>query len=157
MTSAIAPPATFGPISGSAFTSASPAALEKILDALDVESLEKEHERLLKAIQQLVQSNKEIQEFIELEQQELSDHHKTQRELGLTQEEHSSVEPDPEFVLAIEENKVVIAKYEQTCDHLKKAIQKKHGVSSSHYETKATTSTNPSEEAVASEEGGVFL
>jgi len=159
MTSTIAPPASFGLISGSAFSSASPAVLEKMLDTLDVESLEKELERLQRATQQLVQSNMEIQEFIELEQQDLAAHHQTQKELGLTNEEHSSVEPDPEFVLAIEENKEVIEKYERTCVHLKNAIQKKRGVSSAHYDSaeSTTTTTTAKAEGEPEAEGGVFL
>ncbi|KAG0206659.1 hypothetical protein BGX28_001907 [Mortierella sp. GBA30] len=70
MTSPIAPPAAFGPISGTALTSASPEALAKIFDTLELASLEQENFRLERAIQQLVQSNKEIEDFIELERQE---------------------------------------------------------------------------------------
>ncbi|GJJ78051.1 hypothetical protein EMPS_10410 [Entomortierella parvispora] len=154
MASAIAPPASLGLVSGSAFSSASPAVLEQMLDTLDVESLEKELERLQRATQQLVQSNKEIEEFIELEQQDLLAHHQNQKELGLTNEEHSSVEPDPEFVLAIEENKEVIEKYERTCVHLKTAIQKKRGVSSAQYGSVESTAQGETEAEV---EGGVFL
>ncbi|KAG0273172.1 hypothetical protein BGZ95_011006 [Linnemannia exigua] len=123
--SAIAPPAEFA-ISGTAFASASPEALAKILDTLDLASLEQEHFRLERAIQQLVQSNKEIAEFIEQEQQDLIEFQKTQQ--GSEGAAMGEFEPDPEFVLAIEENKVVIAKYERTCADLWSAIQRKRGV-----------------------------
>ncbi|KAF9340733.1 hypothetical protein BGZ91_000466 [Linnemannia elongata] len=123
--SAIAPPAEFA-ISGTAFASASPEALAKILDTLDLPSLEQEHSRLERAIQQLVQSNKEIAEFIELEQQDLIEFQKQQG--GDGSEAAEAFEADPEFVLAIEENKVVIAKYERTCADLLRAIQRKRGV-----------------------------
>ncbi|KAF8937560.1 hypothetical protein BGZ47_008969 [Haplosporangium gracile] len=123
--SAIAPPAEFA-ISGTAFASASPEALAKVLDTLDLASLEQEHARLERATQQLVQSNKEIAEFIEQEQQDLIDFQKQQgSEAG---EAGEGFEPDPEFVLAIEENKAVIAKYERTCADLLKAIQRKRGI-----------------------------
>lgn len=123
--SAIAPPAEFA-LSGTAFASASPEALAKILDTLDLASLEQEHNRLERAIQQLVQSNKEIEEFIEQEQQDLIEFQKQQS--GGGSETAEAFEADPEFVLAIEENKVVIAKYERTCADLLKAIQRKRGV-----------------------------
>ncbi|KAF9150702.1 hypothetical protein BG015_007472 [Linnemannia schmuckeri] len=123
--SAIAPPAEFA-ISGTAFASASPEALAKILDSLDLASLEQEHARLERATQQLVQSNKEIAEFIEQEQQDLVEFQKQQGSEATEAEE--GFEPDPEFVLAIEENKVVIAKYERTCADLLKAIQRKRGI-----------------------------
>ncbi|KAF8939211.1 hypothetical protein BGZ58_010385 [Dissophora ornata] len=126
MTSAIAPPASFGLISGTAFASASPAALAKILDSLDLASLEQEHSRLQRALQQLEQSNRDITEFIEVEQLELQEAHQA----GGINSDLSSLEPDPEFVLAIEENNVVIAKYEKTCADLMSAIQKKRNESS---------------------------
>lgn len=121
---AIAPPAEFA-ISGTAFTSASPEALAKILDTLDLASLQQEHARLERAIQQLLQSNKEIAEFIEQEQEDLI---AFQQQQGGGDTNGEGFEPDPEFVLAIEENKVVIAKYEGTCADLLKAIQRKRGV-----------------------------
>ncbi|KAK3836744.1 MAG: hypothetical protein J3R72DRAFT_202417 [Linnemannia gamsii] len=124
--SAIAPPAEFA-ISGTAFASASPEALAKILDTLDLASLEQEHFRLQRAIQQLVQSNQEIAEFIEQEQQDVIEFQKTLQSREGTAMEFG-FEADPEFVLAIEENKVVIAKYERTCADLWKAIQRKRGV-----------------------------
>ncbi|KAK3820830.1 MAG: hypothetical protein JOS17DRAFT_754974 [Linnemannia elongata] len=124
--SALAPPAEFA-ISGTAFASASPEALAKILDTLDLASLEQEHTRLERAVQQLVQSNKEIAEFIEQEQQDLIEFQK-QQSGGGDSETAEAFEADPEFVLAIEENKVVIAKYERTCADLLKAIQRKRGV-----------------------------
>ncbi|KAG0292927.1 hypothetical protein BGZ96_003507 [Linnemannia gamsii] len=120
----IAPPAEFA-ISGTAFTSASPEALAKILDTLDLASLQQEHARLERAIQQLVQSNKEIAEFIEQEREDLIGY---QQQQGDGDASGEGFEPDPEFVLAIEENKVVIAKYEGTCADLLKAIQRKQGV-----------------------------
>ncbi|KAF9904914.1 hypothetical protein EC991_002214 [Linnemannia zychae] len=123
--SAIAPPAEFA-ISGTAFASASPEALAKILDTLDLASLEQEHNRLERAIQHLTQSNKEIAEFIEQEQQDMIEFQKMQQ--GQDSEAAGEFEPDPEFVLAIEENKLVIAKYERTCGDLLKAIQRKRGV-----------------------------
>jgi hypothetical protein len=119
-------PAEFA-ISGTAFASASPEALAKILDTLDLASLEQEHARLERAIQQLVQSNKEIAEFIEQEQQDLIEFQKSQGGGGGGDTSGEGFEPDPEFVLAIEENKVVIAKYERTCADLLKAIQRKRG------------------------------
>ncbi|KAG9073179.1 hypothetical protein KI688_000966 [Linnemannia hyalina] len=123
--SAIAPPAEFA-ISGTAFASASPEALAKILDTLDLPSLEQEHTRLERAIQQLVQSNKEIAEFIEQEQKDLLEFQEQQG--GGGSEAAEAFEADPEFVLAIEENMVVIAKYERTCADLLRAIQRKRGV-----------------------------
>ncbi|KAG0331586.1 hypothetical protein BG000_010759, partial [Podila horticola] len=109
--SAIAPPAAFG----SLYKSTTPEALDQILRELDLASLEQEQFRLERAIQALLKSNKEIQEFIELEQQE-------------QQEEEGNVpEPDPEFVLAIEENVQVIGKYEATCAALKRIIREKRG------------------------------
>lgn len=122
--SVIAPPAEFA-ISGTAFASVSPEALAKILQTLDLASLEQEHTRLERAIQQLVQSNKEIAEFIEQEQQDLVEFQKQQ---GGGSEAAEAFEADPEFMLAIEENKVVIAKYERTCADLLRAIQRKRGV-----------------------------
>ncbi|KAF9357232.1 hypothetical protein BGX26_004033 [Mortierella sp. AD094] len=144
MTSQIAPPASFGLISGTAFASASPAALAKILDSLDLTSLEYEHTRLERAIQQLEQSNKEIKEFIELEQQELAAHLQEQGDNDV-----NPFEPDPEFMLAIEENEAVIAKYNKTCADLKGAIQKKRGIAN---QTEAGVSHEPS-----NAQGGVFL
>ncbi|KAG0006227.1 hypothetical protein BGZ80_010831 [Entomortierella chlamydospora] len=138
MASQIAPPASFGLISGTAFASASPAALAKILDSLDLASLENEHARLERAIQQLEQSNKEIEEFIELEQQELAAH----------LQGDNPFQPDPEFMLAIDENKAVIAKYNKTCADLKSAIQRKRGTAS---QAEAGVSHEPSNE------GGVYL
>ncbi|KAH7060259.1 hypothetical protein BKA57DRAFT_446725 [Linnemannia elongata] len=146
--SAIAPPAEFA-ISGTAFASASPEALAKILDTLDLPSLEQEHSRLERAIQQLVQSNKEIAEFIELEQQDLIEFQKQQG--GDGSEAAEGFEADPEFVLAIEENKVVIAKYERTCADLLRAIQRKRGVVAE--EVKETE--DGGEQAGA--DGGVYL
>lgn len=108
--SAIAPPAAFG----SLYKSTTPEALDQILRELDLASLEQEQFRLERAIQALLKSNKEIQEFIELEQQE-------------QQEEGNVPEPDPEFVLAIEENVQVIGKYEATCAALKRIIREKRG------------------------------
>ncbi|KAG0024689.1 hypothetical protein BGZ81_007624 [Podila clonocystis] len=108
--SAIAPPAAFG----SLYKSTTPEALDQILRELDLASLEQEQFRLERAIQALVKSNKEIQEFIELEQQE--------------QEAEGNVsDPDPEFVLAIDENVQVIRKYEATCAALKRIIREKRG------------------------------
>ncbi|KAG0227738.1 hypothetical protein BGX31_006859 [Mortierella sp. GBA43] len=128
MSSAVAPPASFGLVSGTAFASASPEALARMFDTLDVASLEQEHSRLHQAIKQLEQSNKEIGEFIEQEQQEFKEHNEQQRiARGDTSSDDISLVADPEFVLAIEENKVVIAKYEKTCAELKKAIQRKGG------------------------------
>lgn len=130
MSSAIARPASFGSVSGTAFASASPEALARILDSLDVSSLELEHTRLQRAIKLLEQSNKEITEFITLEQQELREHHEQQQQTSngdTTSSQYISLEPDPEFVLAIEENKAVIAKYDKTCAELMKAIQRKGG------------------------------
>ncbi|KAG0301418.1 hypothetical protein BGZ98_008367 [Dissophora globulifera] len=123
MASAIAPPASFGLISGTAFASASPAALAKILDSLDLASLELEHSRLQRAIQQLEQSNKDITEFIELEQLELQEARQASENADIDMD---TFEPDPEFVLAIEENKAVIEKYERTCASLMSAIQRRH-------------------------------
>ncbi|KAF9385548.1 hypothetical protein CPC16_007923 [Podila verticillata] len=108
--SAIAPPAAFG----SLYKSTTPEALDSILRELDLASLEQEQFRLERAIQALVKSNKEIQEFIELEQQE-------QEQEGIVPN------PDPEFVLAIEENVQVIRKYEATCAALKRIIREKRG------------------------------
>ncbi|KAG0327688.1 hypothetical protein BGZ99_007118 [Dissophora globulifera] len=123
MASAIAPPASFGLISGTAFASASPAALAKILDSLDLASIELEHSRLQRAIQQLEQSNKDITEFIELEQLELQEARQASENADIDMD---TFEPDPEFVLAIEENKAVIEKYERTCASLMSAIQRRH-------------------------------
>ncbi|KAF9932099.1 hypothetical protein FBU30_008913 [Linnemannia zychae] len=121
--SAIAPPAEFA-LSGTAYASTSSETLAMILDALDLASLEQEHARLKRSIQQLVQSNKEIEEFIEQEKQEWMEfkEHQGQQVHGI------SYQPDSEFVLAIEENKEVIAKYERICAELAKAIQKKRDV-----------------------------
>jgi len=126
MDSTIAPPASLGLVSGTAFSSVSPEALARILDELDMSSLEQEHSRLKHAIKQLEQSNKEIAEFMELEQQEFKEkqqHNNT----GDDTRSSNEYEPDPEFVIAIEENKVVIAKYEKTCAELMKAIERKGG------------------------------
>ncbi|KAF9293914.1 hypothetical protein BGZ74_011511 [Mortierella antarctica] len=109
--SAIAPPAAFG----SLYKSTTPEDLDKILRELDLASLEQEQFRLERAIQALVKSNKEIQEFIELEQQEQEE------------EEGNVPDPDPEFVLAIEENVQVIHKYEVTCAALRRVIREKRG------------------------------
>ncbi|KAI1315759.1 hypothetical protein EDD11_000362 [Mortierella claussenii] len=180
MASPVAPPAAFGLISGTAFTSASPAALDEILDSLEVSSLEQEHSRLQRAVQQLEQSNREITQFIEQEQQELIAHYQQQREararIGAgpesvpeTQEaeENESTDPDPEFVLAIEENKVVIAKYQRTCEQLKSAIARRRGTTSHHVngdgpiqssDTDADGSNNIEEDpATEASEDGVFL
>lgn len=130
MSSAIAPPASFKLVSGTAFASASPEALARILDSLDVSSLAQEHTRLQRAIKQLEQSNKEISEFIEQEQQEHREYYGQQQQTSSGDtigSEYVPLEPDTEFVLAIEENKVVIAKYEKTCAELMKAIQRKGG------------------------------
>ncbi|KAF9203379.1 hypothetical protein BGZ49_006499 [Haplosporangium sp. Z 27] len=143
MTSDILPPvSSFGLISGTAFTSASPAVLAKILDSLDLASLEHEHARLQLAIKQLEQSNKEISEFIELEQQELAEH---------LQEQGHPFQPDPEFMLAIEENEAIIAKYNKTCADLMSAIQKKR--ESGQVETAASHETLQAEETT----GGIYL
>ncbi|KAF9943916.1 hypothetical protein BGZ72_003084, partial [Mortierella alpina] len=133
MSTPIAPPAAFGLVSGTAFASTSPEALVEILDHLDLASLEQENFRLERAIQQLVQSNKEIAEFIEQERQEQQQQLEEQpqqeeKERGNEGESQSSgFEPDPEFVKAIEENKEVIAKYERVCVQLGTAIAKKRG------------------------------
>ncbi|KAF9082478.1 hypothetical protein BGX23_012410 [Mortierella sp. AD031] len=146
--SAIAPPAEFA-ISGTAFASASPEALAKILDTLDLASLEQEHTRLERAIQQLVQSNKEIAEFIEQEQQDLIEY---QKQHGDNNDSSiAGFEPDPEFVLAIEENKVVIAKYERTCADLSKAIQRKRGVA------EVEGKQDGAEDGAAETDDGVYL
>ncbi|KAG0080078.1 hypothetical protein BGZ92_000779 [Podila epicladia] len=109
--SAIAPPAAFG----SLYKNTTPEDLDQILRELDLASLEQEQFRLERAIQALVKSNKEIQEFIELEQQE-------------QEVEGGDVpDPDPEFVMAIEENVQVIRKYEATCAALKRVIREKRG------------------------------
>lgn len=144
MASEIAPPASFGLISGTAFASTSPEVLAKILDSLDLPSLEYEHTRLQRAIQQLEQSNKEIAEFIEQEQQELAAHHQQQDSIN-------PFEPDPEFLLAIEENEVVIAKYNKTCAQLMGAIQRKRGTAS---EVEVAHEPSGSEEGA---QDGVFL
>ncbi|KAG0357498.1 hypothetical protein BC939DRAFT_478217 [Gamsiella multidivaricata] len=158
MNPAIAPPASFGLISGTAFASASPAALAKILDSLDLASLEQEHSRLQRAIQQLQQSNKEIKEFIELEQQELQEHHQQHGGTEAGDTETSSYEPDPEFMLAIEENEAVIAKYERICEQLMSAIQSKRGATTAESgsagqqepagSTDATVENEPAEEGI---------
>ncbi|KAF9106140.1 hypothetical protein BGX29_010390 [Mortierella sp. GBA35] len=146
--SAIAPPAEFA-ISGTAFASASPEALAKILDTLDLASLEQEHTRLERAIQQLVQSNKEIAEFIEQEQQDLIEY---QKQHGDNNDSSiAGFEPDPEFVLAIEENKVVIAKYERTCADLSEAIKRKRGV------TEVEGKQDGAEDGAAETDDGVYL
>jgi len=108
--SAIAPPAAFGAL----YRSTSPEALDSILRELDLASLEQEQFRLERAIHALVKSNKEIQEFIELEQQE-------------QKQEGNVSNPDREFVIAIEENFQVIRKYEATCAALKRIIREKRG------------------------------
>ncbi|CAO3570709.1 unnamed protein product [Mortierella alpina] len=134
MASPIAPPAAFGLVSGTAYASTTPEALEEILEHLDLGSIEQENFRLERAIQQLVQSNQEIAEFIEQERQELEQgqgqgqgqEYAQERESG-AESQPPGFEPDPEFVQAIEENKEVIAKYERVCVQLKKAIAKKRG------------------------------
>ncbi|KAF9180046.1 hypothetical protein BGZ51_006437 [Haplosporangium sp. Z 767] len=153
MTSPIAPPASFGFIPGTAFTSAPPEVLAKILDTLDLASLEQECSRLELAIQKLVQSNQEIADFIELDQQEMIAH--LARVEGST-ETTSAPEPDPEFVLAMEENKEVIAKYEKTCAELKLAIQKKRGEGEMSQEQTASSEASAVEDADAAS-GGVYL
>ncbi|KAF9939157.1 hypothetical protein BGZ65_011308 [Modicella reniformis] len=130
MSSTIAPPASFGLVSGTAFASASPEALSGILDSLDLSSLEQEHTRLQRAIKQLEQSNKEMTEFIQLEQQEQKETYEQQQHDSGGSIEYTPLDPDPDFVLAIEENKVVIAKYEKACADLTKAIQRKRGSTS---------------------------
>ncbi|KAG9325340.1 hypothetical protein KVV02_006980 [Mortierella alpina] len=126
MATPIAPPAAFGLVSGTAYASTSPEALEEILDHLDLGSLEQENFRLERAIQQLVQSNKEIAEFIEQERQEQEQEQEQARASG-KESQSPGFKPDPEFVQAIEENKEVIAKYERVCAQLMKAISKKRG------------------------------
>ncbi|KAF9968070.1 hypothetical protein BGZ70_006871 [Mortierella alpina] len=128
MATPIAPPAAFGLVSGTAYASTSPEALEAILEHLDLGSIEQENFRLERAIQQLVQSNREIAEFMEQERQEQEQGQGQEhaRESG-GESQLPGFEPDPEFVQAIEENKEVIAKYERVCTQLKKAIAKKRG------------------------------
>ncbi|KAF9566218.1 hypothetical protein EC968_003800 [Mortierella alpina] len=129
MSTPIAPPAAFGLVSGTAYGSLSPEALDEMLDHLELGSLEQENFRLERAIHQLVQSNKEIAEFMEQERQEQL--HEQEQESERESEDNKSQSlgfaPDPEFVQAIEENKGVIAKYERVCAQLKKAISKKRG------------------------------
>ncbi|KAK3817775.1 MAG: hypothetical protein J3Q66DRAFT_341127 [Benniella sp.] len=157
MDSTIAPPASLGLVSGTAFSSVSPEALARILDELDMSSLEQEHSRLKHAIKQLEQSNKEIAEFMELEQQEFKEkqqHNDTCSSNGY--------EPDPEFVIAIEENKVVIAKYEKTCAELMKAIERKGGSrtcgpSRPTEQQEPVESNRTTEEGETTQDDGIYL
>ncbi|KAG0253090.1 hypothetical protein BG011_006573 [Mortierella polycephala] len=152
MASPIAPPASFGFIPGTTFTSASPEVLAKILDTLDLASLEQECSRLELAIQKLVQSNQEIADFIDLDQQEMIAH-LAQVEGGA--KTTSVPEPDPEFVLAMEENKEVVAKYEKTCAELKLAIQKRRGEGETSKEQDASSEASTVEDAGAASGGKV--
>lgn len=161
MANPIAPPAAFGLVSGAALASTSPEALAEILDHLDLGSLEQENFRLERAIQQLVQSNKEIAEFIEQERQEQEQEQESEqeREHGETSQQ-PGFEPDPEFVQAIQENKEVIAKYERVCAQLQKAISKKRGEDSTDVtleEDAAGESTVVRGGDQGDEQDGVFL
>ncbi|KAF9435419.1 hypothetical protein BGZ76_006324 [Entomortierella beljakovae] len=100
--------------------------MTKTLDSLDLPSLEYEHTRLQKAIQNLELSNMEIAEFIEQEQKDLIEQLKLESQSD-SDDIVNPFEPDPEFMLAIEENKAVIEKYSKTCSELMLVIQRKRG------------------------------
>ncbi|KAF9157310.1 hypothetical protein DFQ26_008877 [Actinomortierella ambigua] len=143
--STIAPPFGFHPSDstlpqGSA--SLSGPELERMLEEMDMASLEFELARLQNAIKHLRSSNEEIQAFIEQEREEarrdMANGSSSPSSLGVTPDGAMDVEvvvDDPEFLLALEENLVVIAKYESTCTAIQNVIRKKrqaHG--SSHYD-----------------------
>ncbi|KAG0222122.1 hypothetical protein BGW41_006205 [Actinomortierella wolfii] len=120
--SVIAPPFGFHPSDSSIPTAASAgglsgAELEKMLEELDVASLEVELARLQNALKRLQSSNEEIKAFLDQEQQE-----------------NPQAKPDPDFVLAIEENVVVMNKYERSCTAIRNVLRRKHEAhGSTHY------------------------
>ncbi|KAG0224693.1 hypothetical protein BGW42_004956 [Actinomortierella wolfii] len=120
--SVIAPPFGLHPSDSSIPTAASAgglsgAELEKMLEELDVASLEVELARLQNALKRLQSSNEEIKAFLDQEQQE-----------------NPQAKPDPDFVLAIEENVVVMNKYERSCTAIRNVLRRKHEAhGSTHY------------------------
>ncbi|KAF9975988.1 hypothetical protein BGZ73_000153 [Actinomortierella ambigua] len=123
--SAIAPPFGFHPSDSTLPQNSSNLSgpeLERMLDEMDMASLEFELARLQNALKHLGSSNDEIRAFMEQERQEAA-------------ATGAVAKDDPEFLLALEENGVVMAKYEATCTAIQNVIRKKrqaHG--SSHYD-----------------------
>ncbi|ORZ08814.1 hypothetical protein BCR41DRAFT_359070 [Lobosporangium transversale] len=164
MDSVIAPPASFGLISGTAFASASPTRLAEILESLELASLEQEHWRLQRAIQQLKQSNKEIADFIEQEQQQQQQQKSDVNNNGDSSSDDANqidaLGPDPEFLLAIEENKAIIAKYERICEQLMEAIVRRRAtenISDSDVQEEVSAMATDNEGNNDAAEGGIFL